>query len=481
VLVAGATGYVGGRLLEALERSGHSIRCIARRPEFLSGRVLPSTEVVRADCLDEQSLRPALEGVDTAYYLVHSMGSGADFEDEEQRAARGFARAARLARVRRIIFLGGLGGATKELSAHLRSRQQTGILLRESGATVIEFRASIILGSGSLSFELIRALVERLPVMVCPRWVRTRAQPIAIEDVVEYLIAALHSGRSESTIFEIGGSDRVSYADIMREYARQRGLKRSFVFVPFLTPRLSSLWLGLTTPVYARIGRKLIESIKNETVVRDDTALREFPIAPMGLRRAIERAIANEDREFATTRWSTALSASGVPAAWGGVRMGSRLIDSRSTRVNASAEKAFAPIRRIGGVTGWYYADVLWRLRGFLDLLLGGVGLRRGRRDPESLWIGDTVDFWRVEAYEPNRRLRLHAEMKIPGRAWLEFETEPVVGGGTTIRQTAIFDAHGLLGLCYWYAIYPLHARVFKGMLDGIAKAAVSPCATQRP
>lgn len=473
VLVTGATGYVGGRLLAALESRPYAIRCIARRPEFLRERVASGTEVFAADCLDEASLHPALDGVDTAIYLVHSMGSGADFEAEERRAATCFARAAARAGVKKIIYLGGLGsGETTALSPHLRSRQQTGAILRESGAVVIELRASIILGSGSLSYELIRALVERLPVMICPRWVRTQAQPISIEDVIAYMIAALELDSRESRIFEIGGADLVSYADIMREYARQRGLARWLISVPFLTPMLSSLWLGLTTPVYARIGRKLIESLKNSTIVRDDAALREFPIRPMGLSRAIERAIANEDRAFAATRWSNAISSSGASPKWGGVRVGTRLIDSRVVSVDCSPARAFAPIRRIGGANGWYCANSLWRIRGFFDLLLGGVGLRRGRRDPESLLPGDTVDFWRVESFEPDRRLRLFAEMRLPGRAWLEFETEPAPGGGTLIRQTAIFDAHGLLGLLYWYGIYPFHARVFRGMLHAIAERA---------
>ena len=376
-----------------------------------------------------------------------------------------------------MIFLGGLGESGAHLSTHLRSRHETGEILRTSGVPVIEFRASVILGSGSLSFELIRALVERLPAMICPRWVRTPAQPIAIEDVLGYLLAAIELPPRPSEIFEIGGADRVSYAGIMQEYARQRGLPRLMIPVPLLTPWLSSLWLGLTTPVYARIGRKLIESVENETVVKDDRALRTFPIRPMGLRQAIRRAIQNEDQEHAATRWSDALSSAGAPPSWGGVQIGTRLVDSRVLHVDASPSAAFVAIRRIGGATGWYYADWLWRLRGFIDLLCGGVGLRRGRRHPDELAVGDTVDFWRVEAYEPDRRLRLAAEMKVPGRAWLEFEVQPDTHGAT-IRQTAVFDAVGLLGRLYWYGVYPLHARVFAGMLRGIvAQAARLPVA----
>ena len=468
ILLTGATGYIGGRLLKALEAQGHRLRCLARRPEFLQQRVVESTQVVKGDLLDVTSLAPALAGVDSAYYLVHSMGSGGAFEEEDRRAAKSFADAAREAGVRRIIYLGGLGKGEK-LSRHLASRQEVGRILRESGVPTIEFRASIIIGSGSLSFEMIRALVDRLPVMITPRWVRISAQPIAIEDVIAYLTAALDVEVDGGAIFEIGGADRVSYGDIMLEYARQRGLRRLMVPVPVLSPRLSSLWLGLVTPVYARVGRKLIGGITHETVVEDDLALRLFGIRPRGFREAIARALANEDREIAQTRWSDALSSRGSARTWGGVKFGSRLVDSRSAPVPYPPSEAFKPIRRIGGETGWYYANWLWRLRGFLDLLVGGAGMRRGRRDPERLAPGDTVDFWRVEAIEPDRLLRLSAEMKLPGRAWLQFEVEGDESGAT-IRQTSIFDPIGLIGLLYWYLLYPLHARVFAGMLRGIVR-----------
>ena len=471
VLLTGASGYVGGRLLGALVRTGHRVRCLARRPDFLASRVSPPTTVVRGDCLDSASLGPALAGVHSAYYLVHSMGSGGDFESQDREAALNFARAAHDAGVRRIVYLGGLGSSSGGLSPHLRSRQETGKLLGSTGVPVVEFRASIVLGSGSLSYELIRALVERLPIMICPRWVWTKAQPIAIEDVIAYLLGALALPADAHGVFEIGGTDRVSYGEIMREYARQRGLRRWLVSVPVLTPYLSSLWLGLTTPVYARIGRKLIESLRTPSVVEDDRALRTFAVRPMGLPQAIARALANEDREFAETRWSDAVSSAGDTPTYGGVRFGTRLVDSRTVHVDVPPDAAFAPIRRIGGAQGWYHSHGLWRLRGFLDILAGGVGLRRGRRDPESLAVGDALDFWRVEAYEPDRRLRLAAEMKMPGRAWLEFEVTPDATG-SSIRQTAVFDPAGLAGLAYWYGVYPLHARVFSGMLRAIAARA---------
>jgi uncharacterized protein YbjT (DUF2867 family) len=480
ILLTGATGYVGGRLLQALQAAGYRVRCLARRPEFLAPRVSPEIEIVKGDCLDAASLPAACAGVHTAYYLVHSMGSTADFREQDRAAATNFGAAAGAAGVRRIIYLGGLGAEGAQLSAHLRSRHETGDALRGSGVPVIELRASIILGSGSLSFELIRALVERLPVMLCPRWVRTPAQPIAIEDVLAYLLAAIELPSGQDSIFEIGGADRVSYAGIMGEYARQRGLRRLMIPVPLLTPRLSSLWLGLTTPVYARVGRKLIESVENETIVHDNRAWQVFPVRPMGFRQAIRRAIRNEDREYAATRWSDAISSAGLLRSWGGMRFGTRLVDSRAVAVPVAPAAAFAAIQGLGGANGWLFADRLWQLRGWIDLVLGGVGMRRGRRHPHDLAAGDTVDFWRVESYEPDRRLRLIAEMKLPGRAWLEFEVE-ADGEGATIRQTAVFDPVGLLGLLYWYGIYPLHAQVFAGMLRALTARAVQIQAEQGP
>lgn len=470
VLLTGATGYVGGRLLTALVAAGHRVRCLARRPEALHHRAGPQVEIVAGAAQDGASLDRALAGCEVAYYLVHSMGIGGRFEAADRQAAARFGEAARTAGVRRIIYLGALGTGGG-LSPHLASRHEVGRILAASGVPTLEFRASIVIGSGSLSFEMIRALVERLPVMIAPRWVRTRAQPIAIEDVIAYLLAGLDIATAERRVWEIGGSDVVSYEDLMREYARQRGLRRLIVPVPVLSPTLSSLWLGLVTPLYARVGRKLVDSMRNETVVADDSARRTFAVRPRGFREAIARALAHEDREFAETRWSDALSAGGLPRSWAGARLGSRLVDSRAIQVAAPPPVAFALIERIGGTTGWYAANALWRLRGLLDLLVGGVGLRRGRRDPRHLVVGDAVDFWRVEAIEPGHRLLLAAEMRLPGRAWLVFEVAPE-GPGTIVRQTALFDPAGLLGLAYWYALYPLHRLAFGRMLRGIARQA---------
>lgn len=449
------------------------MRCLARRPSALADKVGPNTLVVAGDVLDPASLEAAMRGVDVAYYLVHSMGASGSFEETDRQAAMNFGAAAKAAGVRRIIYLGGLGRSDEDLSPHLRSRQEVGNVLRASGVPVLELRASVVIGSGSLSFEMIRALVERLPIMITPRWVNVPAQPIAIDDVLAYLVEALALPDDECRIYEIGGADRMSYADIMRTYARMRGLRLRMISVPVLTPFVSSLWLGLVTPLYARIGRKLIQSIIHSTVVRDDAALRAFTVRPIGVEEAVRRALAFEDRQFAATRWSDAVSSSGAQRTWGGVRFGSRLVDSRTLRVEAPPANAFAAVLRIGGDTGWYAWNGLWRLRGILDMLVGGVGMRRGRPSPTTLRVGDTVDFWRVEALEPGRLLRLVAEMKLPGRAWLEFE---VTGSGpsATIRQTAIFDPVGLFGRAYWYALYPVHQLVFGGMLRGIGRAAVA-------
>ncbi len=471
ILLTGATGYIGGRLLKALERKGYHVRCLARNPENLKSRVAAQTVVLGGDVLDYDSLCSAMECVGTTFYMVHSMGSASGFEEMDRRGAENFARAASETGVGRIVYLGGLGDNSQELSSHLRSRHEVGDILRSSGVQTIEFRASVVIGSGSLSFEMVRALTERLPVMITPKWVSALTQPIAVTDVVAYLVAAIDLKIESNQTFEVGGPDQISYGGLMGEYARQRGLRRLMIRVPVLTPRLSSLWLGLVTPLYARVGRKLIDSIQHSTIVRDNSAAEVFPIRPIGVRDAISLALRNEDKEFAESRWSDSLSSGGASRSWGGVRFGNRLVDSRTAHVSGKAAAAFRPIRKIGGKAGWYYGNFLWRIRGFLDLLVGGVGVRRGRRDPETAVPGDAIDFWRVEVYEADHLLRLAAEMKLPGRAWLEFEvTEDETG--SIIRQTAIFDPRGLVGLAYWYALYPLHQLVFAGMLRQIVRQA---------
>lgn len=472
ILLTGATGYVGGRLLQRLQEEGHKVRCLARRPEVLGQKAISPTEVVAGDVLDRASLNAAMRGVGVAYYLIHSMGSSGSFEVADRQAALNFGEAAMTAGVQRIVYLGGLGREDEVLSPHLRSRQEVGDILRKSGVPVLEFRASIIIGSGSLSFEMIRSLVERLPIMITPKWVNVPAQPIAIDDVLEYLVAALELPITQYRVYEIGGADQVSYAEIMRVYARQRGKRFRMLPVPVLTPFLSSLWLGLVTPLYARIGRKLIESIVHTTVVRDKAALTTFAIRPVGVNDAIHRALAGEEAQHLVTRWSDARSSAGESRSWDGVQFESQLTDSRTVSVATTPQMAFKPIQRIGGDTGWYAWNWLWDVRGLLDLVAGGAGMRRGRASPTTLRVGDTVDFWRVESIVPDRLLRLVAEMKLPGRAWLEFE---VTGEGSSaiIRQTATFDPVGKVGIAYWYALYPLHQLVFKGMLQGVARAAL--------
>ncbi|MCB2212935.1 SDR family oxidoreductase [bacterium] len=469
ILLTGATGYVGGRLLQRLLKRGEHVRCVSRRPETLRDRFGDKVDAVEGDVLDHDSLRSALQGIDTAYYLVHALAKKEGFFAEELNGARNFAHAAREAGVKRIIYLGGLGHG-ESLSPHLASRHEVGRVLADSGLEVVELRAGIILGAGSLSYEMIRALVSKLPVMVTPRWTRVRTQPIAVTDVLTYLEASLdlNFDKPEHRIYEIGAPETVSYQGLMTEYAHLRGLKRFILPVPILSPKVSSLWLGLVTPVYAQVGQKLLEGVKNETVVKSERARQDFSIQPITIREALQQAWEEEERQVFETRWSDAVSSLDKPKL-GGVRFGNRLIDTRSTHVAAPPERAFLPIVRIGGKQGYYAADFLWHLRGLLDLFAGGAGMRRGRRDPEQVSVGDTIDFWRVEAIEPDHLLRLYAEMRLPGRAWLQFEVTPHEDGGSTIHQTAIFDPLGLGGLLYWYAIWPAHAYVFRAMIKGIA------------
>jgi uncharacterized protein YbjT (DUF2867 family) len=469
VLLTGATGYIGGRLLHRLVAGDRTVHCLTRRPELVAARVRPPTQIIAGDLLDPDSLDVAMDGVQDAYYLVHSMGGAGEFADLDRRAATNFAAAATKAGLERIVYLGGLGNGG-DLSPHLASRQEVGAILRASGVPTIELRASIVIGSGSASFEAVRALVDALPVIPAPPSVETGAQPIAIEDVVEYLLAALHLEPATSRVFEIGGCDRVSYAEVMREYARQRGLRRRVLPLSLVSSRASRLFLGLLTPVYGPIAAAMVDSLRNETVVESGLAREVFAIRPRGLAEAIERALVNEDHEFAETRWCDALTPAPPTSHWGGLAVGRRMVATRAVRVSCSPHEAFAPIRRLGGRTGWYALDWFWRLRGFLDTLRGGVGLRRGRRDAEHLRVGDTIDFWRVERLEPERRLLLVAEMKIPGRLWLQFEVEPD-GQGSLVRQTTVFDPAGYIGLVYWYALYPVHSRVFSATLQGIRAA----------
>lgn len=467
VLLTGTSGYVGGRLLQALQEKQYPVRCFIRRPQDIPENNSHLVSYVAGDVADMRALLRAMEGVDVAFYLIHSMGLKEDFAAKDRDLATQFAQAASRSGVKRIIYLGGLGSSFEELSPHLRSRQEVGHILRANaeGVQVLEFRSSIVIGSGSLSYEMIRALVERLPFMITPKWVYTDTQPIAISDLLNYLVQAIEIDVEGNPILEIGGKDRVSYGDLMREYARQKGLKRWMVRVPVLSPRLSSLWLGLVTPLYARVGRKLVESAACETIVHDPLAAHLFHVDAKTSAMAIAEAIQGETTP--ETRWNDAQSASTVPYVWPNESICGRIVDTREAIVDVAPEIAFKPIRRIGGNQGYYFGDLLWWLRGLVDVVLGGVGLRRGRRDPETLRPGDVVDFWRVETFKPANLLRLQAEMKLPGRAWLEFHVTPHLNG-SKITQKAIFDPAGTLGILYWYLLYPFHSLVFKGMLRGI-------------
>ncbi len=475
ILVTGATGYIGGRLVPRLLEAGYPVRVLARDVNRLQGRQwFERVEIVQGDVLKPETLVPAMAGVGAAYYLVHSMSSSQDFHQRDLLAASNFGQAAKAAGVMRIIYLGGLGDPEADLSQHLRSRQQTGEALRQSGVPVTEFRAAIIVGSGSLSFEMVRYLTERIPVMICPRWVHTRVQPIAIRNVLEYLVATLDEPASAGEILEIGGADILTYGEMMTQYAQERGLRRVLLSVPVLTPRLSSYWVHWMTPVPASIARPLIEGLRNEVIARDDTARRLFPeIVPLNYRTAVRHALAHLDARDVETTWNDALATSQgdmTPVIL--TTHDGMMIERRQKITAAPPSTVYQAFSSLGGNRGWPYFNWAWRLRGMLDRLIGGVGYRRGRRDPEELRVGDTLDFWRVEAVEPGRLLRLRAEMKVPGRAWLQFEAKPVQDSKTLLTQTAFFASKGLFGLLYWYALYPIHGLIFWGMIRKLAEQA---------
>lgn len=472
VLVTGATGYIGGRLVPNLLARGHSVRCLTRTPRNLEGR-FPGATAIEGDVLKAPDLAQALTGVDAAYYLIHSMATGGNFAGRDRAGARNFAAAAKAAGVKQIIYLGGLGIRSDQLSEHLRSRLEVGDVLRTYGPAVTEFRAAIIVGSGSASFEMIRYLTERLPIMIAPKWVSTRCQPIADADVVAYLVAALELEPSRSRIYEIGGEDILSYREIMLRYARLRGLKRTIIDVPFFTPRLSSYWVHLVTPVPASIARPLIDGLRSEVIADREDALRDFAVRPTGCDEAIRRALDRYQADDAQTTWFDAMDSRLLPGQFQGVTQG-MLIERRERHTRLSAHEVYHKFTSLGGTRGWLYGDWLWDLRGFLDLLFGGVGMRRGRRSQSSLRVGDALDFWRVEALEPDHLMRLRAEMKTPGNAWLEFVVEPDEGG-CVFRMTAYFEPRGLFGTLYWYAVAPLHRVIF----GGLARRITTPEITQ--
>jgi uncharacterized protein YbjT (DUF2867 family) len=474
ILVTGATGYVGGRLVNRLLEKGYRVRVLVRDTARLQGRSWSDrVEIIRGDIFDTVTLERVLQGVEAAYYLVHSMTGGQDFAARDIQAASGFGMVARQKDVKQIIYLGGLGDPQSDLSKHLRSRQETGKALRKAGVPVTEFRAAIIVGSGSISFEMIRNLTERIPVMICPRWVFTRVQPIAIRDVLAYLVSALQNRSSVGEVIEIGGEDILTYGDMMLGYAQARGLRRYMLPVPVLTPRLSSYWVHWMTPVPAGIARPLIEGLRNEVIVRDRKAREYFKeIKPMDYQSAVRDALKDLEAGSIESSWSDALVSSQgdfIPVML--TSQDGMIIERRQRATNAQPAKVFQIISQLGGDYGWLYGDWLWQLRGLVDRLFGGVGLRRGRRDALALRVGDAVDFWRVEAVEPESMIRLRAEMKLSGKAWLQFEIKPQ-DGGCLISQTAFFASKGLLGLLYWYGLYPIHRLVFSGLINRIAERA---------
>ncbi len=474
ILLTGATGYIGGRLAPLLVAAGHPVRCLVRDAARLRDRAWAAqVEIVEGDLFAPATLPAALQGVTTAYYLVHAMAAGPGFRERDLQAARAFGRAAADAGVARIVYLGGLGDPRGGLSEHLRSRHEVGSALAASGVPVTEFRAAVVVGAGSLGFEMIRYLTERLPVMVCPRWVYTRVQPIAVDDALAYLVGALELPPGAGVI-EIGGADVLTYGGMMTGYAAVRGLRRRLVAVPVLTPVLSSYWVHFVTPIPSDIARPLIEGLRSEVVVRDDTAVRLFPhIHPVDYDTAVRRALRNFDEGRVETVWSDSLASSqGDEGPVVLTTAAGFLLERRDLDVRASPERVFAAVCGIGGRRGYPFWNWSWRLRGSLDRLVGGVGLRRGRRDPDKLRVGDVLDFWRVEALVPDRLLRLRAEMRVAGGAWLQFECEPREGGVTRLAQTAYFAPHGLGGLLYWYGLYPIHKVVFSGTIRGLAQAA---------
>jgi len=474
ICLTGATGYVGGRLAPQLLDAGHTLRCLVRDGRKLDSRPWrsrPGIEVVEVDLNDAERVLEQLRGCEVAYYFVHSMeATGHEYAERDRRLASTFAEAARQAGVQRIIYLGGLGELGDQLSEHLSSRREVERCLGSAGVPVTTLRAAMIIGSGSASFEILRYLVERLPVMITPRWVKTQCQPIAIRNVLHYLVACLAEPRTVGQTLDIGGPEVVNYRQLMDTAAAEMGLRpRWIVPVPFLTPRLSSLWIHLVTPLSYRIARPLGEGLRNRVVCRDDLAHQLMPQTLLGVRQSISAALGKLKTAEVETAWSDAGVVPGDPD-WAG---GKVFVDQRSVDVPTSADALFAAICKVGGGHGYYAADWLWRLRGAMDRLIGGPGLRRGRRHPSQLCYGDALDFWRVTDIDQPRHLALRAEMKLPGDALLEFRLEPAPEGRTRLIQIARFRPRGLLGLAYWYAVLPLHAFVFNGMLKGIAREAM--------
>jgi uncharacterized protein YbjT (DUF2867 family) len=481
IAVAGVTGYIGGRLVPRLLDAGYAVRCLVRSPQKLQDREWvhrPGVEVCTVDLNDPNSLQDHLEACDAAYYLVHSMvAAGSDYSAVDRDLAAHFAKAAKDAGVRRIVYLGGLGETGPHLSKHLSSRREVEEMLGSGGVPVTVFRAAMIIGSGSASFEILRYLVERLPVMITPKWVSTPCQPIGVRNVITYLLGALAVEETTGGVFDIGGPEVMRYSDIMRVMAEELKLPRRWIIpVPVLTPRLSSYWIQFVTPLSHNIGGPLAEGLRNPVVCRDHRILSLIPQSLLTVREAIRAALSKVVGNDIETSWSMAGPIPGDPD-WAG---GKVYRDTRQIGIDAPADSAFRAVCRVGGGHGWYAADWLWKIRGWMDLLVGGPGLRRGRRHPETVGFGEALDFWRVVGIEHDRRLSLRAEMKLPGEALLEFRLKSLDSEHCVLEQEALFIPRGLFGLLYWYAVVPFHAVVFKGMLNGIRREALQIANTQK-
>ncbi len=469
ILVTGGTGYIGGRLIRPLLNQGYQLRVMTRNKSHLQGRSwINEVTPVEGDVLERDSLVSALEGIDVAFYLIHSMGDTAEFAERDRIAAENFAQEADRAGVRQIIYLGGLGNTDGTLSKHLSSRQQVGDVLRANHPNVTEFRAAMVVGAGSLSFEMVRNLTERLPIMIAPKWLYTRSQPIAIRDVIQYLMAAIDKADAFNQIIEIGGKDILNYHTMILDYAKARGLKRYLIPIPLLTPHLSSYWVHMVTPVSANIIRPLVQGLKNEMIVTDTLAHDLFPeIQPQSFDEALTNALDELDAHRVETSWTDSMAATwDQDEPYTFVEERGMLIERRVRTVDVPPSDVYKAFTSLGGTTGWLYLNYLWNLRGWMDRIIGGPGYRRGRPNRETLRIGDAVDFWRVEDLEPNRRLLLRAEMKLPGRGWLQFEVNTDKNGQSRLVQTAYFAPKGLFGYIYWYSIFLLHKVIFDGIID---------------
>ncbi len=486
ILLTGATGYVGGRLAPRLLSEGYRLRCLVRSRKKLLAQAWADderVEIVELDLADgapetDSRLTESMRGCDAAFYLIHSMvAAGEEYAKRDFDMGERFARAGREAGLPRIIYLSGLGEMGEGLSEHLRSRREVETALASTGVPLTTLRAAMIIGSGSASFEILRYLVERLPVMVTPRWVSTECQPIAIRNVLSYLIECLRTPETIGKDLDIGGPEVMNYLEIMRVMAKERGLLRRLVIpVPVLTPRLSSLWIGLVTPVTPRIARPLAEGLRNKVVCRDDESDRLMPQQLLTIRESIAAALGRHAQGGVETVWSGAGPMPGDEP-WSG---GTVFVDERSIEIDAPPGAVFRAVCRVGGGHGWYAADWLWRIRGWMDQLVGGPGLRRGRRDSERLAMGDALDFWRVTGVREDHSLDLVAEMKVPGEARLSFRIDTLGAGRSSLVMTASFAPKGLLGILYWYSVFPLHGLVFSGMLRGIRDAAHAESGPER-